>query len=166
MKIKGGAWDEPRSQCRTEERGNARNPSQGYPNVGFRLLRERNWAAAVIQDANAARWLANNVESGASLIAADYRVLEEDPDGDGVATWQEYIALTDPNDPVSRLLADIAFDTDGKPVVSCNDGRGPKTYAARTVRIWGKVNLSDSVWLEVKDNAELYRFFKTTVETR
>ena len=166
MKIKGGAWDEPRSQCRTEERGNARDPSQGYPNVGFRLLRERNWAAAVIQDANAARWLANNVESGASLTAADYRVLEEDPDGDGVATWQEYITLTDPNDPVSRLLADIAFDGDGKPVVSCNDGRGPKTYAARTVRVWGKVNLSDSVWLEVKDNAELYRFFKTSVETK
>ena len=37
MKIKGGAFDEERSQCRTEERGNARAPLQGYHNVGFRI---------------------------------------------------------------------------------------------------------------------------------
>ena len=49
MKIKGGAFDEPRSQCRTEERGNGRDPSQGYSNVGFRILREKNWAASVHQ---------------------------------------------------------------------------------------------------------------------
>ena len=27
-----------------------------------------------------------------------------------------------------------------------------------------KVDFDDSVWIEVKGNAELYRFFKTTVE--
>ena len=162
MKIKGGAFDEPRSQCRTEERGNGRDPMQGYSNVGFRLLREKNQAASVIKDVNAARWLANNVEGGASLTAADYRVLEEDPDGDGVPTWAEYIALTSPNDAASRFNATISIDTDGTPIIGWNT----PTYASRTYKIFGKVDLSDSVWLEVKDNAAQYRFFKVTVELK
>jgi len=161
-KIKGGAFDEPRSQCRTEERGNGRDPSQGYPNVGFRILREKNWAASVIKDANAARWLSNNVKDGALLTAADYRVLEEDPDGDGVPTWAEYIALTVPNDAASRFNATIAINADGTPAIGWNT----PTYASRTYKILGKVALSDSVWLEVKDNASLYRFFKVTVEVK
>jgi len=166
MKIKGGAFDEPRSQCRTEERGNGRNPLQGYPNVGFRLLREKNWAASVIQDANAARWLANNVEGGASLVAADYRELEKDPDGDGFATWQEYIALTNPNDGGSRFTSGIRILADGTPEVFFTDGYVEKQVPSRTYRVWGKVELSDSVWLEVEGNAFLYHFFKTTVETK
>ena len=166
MKIKGGAFDEDRSQCRTEERGNGRDPNCGYPNVGFRLLRTKNGAAAVIRDSNAARWLANNVDGGGSLTAADYRELEVDPDGDGFETWQEYIALTDPNDPVSRFVADISLGADGKPAIIYTDGYQEKTVSSRIYKTWGKVNLSDSVWIEVKDNAELYRFFKTTVETR
>lgn len=32
--------------------------------------------------------------------------------------------------------------------------------------VFGKVDLSDSVWLEVKDNVELYRFFKVEVSTK
>ena len=166
MKIKGGAFDEPRSQCRTEERSNGRDPSRGYYNVGFRLLREKNWAASVIQDVNAARWLAGNVPGGANLAAADYRVLEEDPDGDGQPTWAEYIALTDPNDSMSRLLADISFDENGTPVVSCADGRGIRTYTSRIFTVQGKENLSDSVWIDVRGNASLYRFFRVIVDLK
>ena len=162
MKIKGGAFDEPRSQCRTEERGNGRDPTQGYSNVGFRLLREKNWAASVIKDANAARWLANNVESGATLTAADYRVLEEDPDGDDVPTWAEYIALTDPNKADSHFNATISIGADGMPTIGCNT----PTYASRTYKVFGKVDLSDSIWLEVNENTSLYRFFKVTVEVK
>ena len=166
MKVKGGAFDEPRSQCRTEERGNGRDPSQGYPNVGMRLLREKNWAAAVIQDANAARWLANNVDGGATLTAADYRELEADPDGDGVPTWAEYVALTNPNDPVSKFTTAIRMGADGAPDVFCTDGHVEKQVQSRTYRLWGKVELSDSVWIEVKDNAHLYRFFRYSVEAK
>ena len=162
MKIKGGAFDEPRSQCRTEERGNARDPTRGYSNVGFRLLREKNWAASVIKDANAARWLANNVEGGATLTAADYRVLEEDPDSDGVPTWAEYIALTDPNKADSHFNATISIGANGLPAIGWNT----PTYASRTYKVFGKVDLSDSVWLEVKENTSLYRFFKVTVEVK
>ena len=162
MKIKGGAFDEPRSQCRTEERGNGRDPTQGYHNVGFRILREKNWAASVIKDANAANWLSRNVEGGAVLTTADYKALEEDPDGDGVPTWAEYIALTDPNDIESRFSATISFDADGTPSIGWNT----PTSASRTYKVFGKVDLTDSVWLEVNGNAALYHFFKVVVETK
>ena len=36
----------------------------------------------------------------------------------------------------------------------------------RTAKHQSKVDLSDPVWLEVKDNASLYRFFKVTVEVK
>ena len=166
MKIKGGAFDEDRSQCRTEERGNGRDPTQGYPNVGFRLIRTKNWGASVVQDANAARWLANNVTGGSTLTAADYKVLEEDPDGDGQPTWAEYISLTNPNDPISRFLTDIRMNADGSPDVFCTDGYVEKMASSRVYTLWGKVNLSDTLWLKVNGNAHLYRFFKYTVQTR
>ena len=162
MKIKGGAFDEDRSQCRTEERGNARTPSQGYPNVGFRILRTKNHAASVLQNAQAANWILHNVENGASLTAADWRELEKDHDGDGAPTWAEYISLTAPNDANSRFAATIAIATDGTP----NIGWNTQTYASRKYTVYGKVNLSDSVWLEVNDNAATYRFFKVTVELK
>jgi len=30
--------------------------------------------------------------------------------------------------------------------------------------VFGKVDLSDSIWLEVNENTSLYRFFKVTIE--
>lgn len=162
MKIKGGAFDEDRSQCRTEERGNARDPSQGYYNIGFRILRTKNHAASVLQNAQAANWILRNVENGASLTAADWRELEKDPDADGVPTWAEYIALTDPNEANSRFAATIAIVADGSPNIEWNT----QTYASRKYTVYGKVNLSDSVWLEINDNAATYRFFKVTVELK
>ena len=34
------------------------------------------------------------------------------------------------------------------------------------IRDFGEVNLADSVWLEAKDNVEIYRFFKVEVEVK
>lgn len=42
--VKGGAWDSPRMQCRTENREEGRVPQGIYANVGFRVLREDNLA--------------------------------------------------------------------------------------------------------------------------
>lgn len=39
--VKGGAWNTPRTQCRTENRGETRNASKGYDDVGFRIIREK-----------------------------------------------------------------------------------------------------------------------------
>ena len=37
--VKGGAWDSSRDACRTEYSDDARDPSLGYDNVGFRVVR-------------------------------------------------------------------------------------------------------------------------------
>ena len=37
--IKGGAWDASRDQCRSEYSDDSRDGSQGYQNVGFRVVR-------------------------------------------------------------------------------------------------------------------------------
>ena len=39
--VKGGAWNTPRTQCRTENRSETRNALNGYDNVGFRIIREK-----------------------------------------------------------------------------------------------------------------------------
>ena len=51
---------------------------------------------------------------------------------------------------------------DGAPVVGWNT----PTSASRTYKVFGKVDFSDFVWIEVKDNIALYRFFKAEVEVR
>jgi hypothetical protein len=51
-------------------------------------------------------------------LAGDYNALElADPDGDGLATWQEYIAGTDPTNPNSKFST-IITNAAGKIIVS------------------------------------------------
>ena len=38
--VKGGSWDSERTDCRTENRDFGKNPSHGYKNTGFRVIRE------------------------------------------------------------------------------------------------------------------------------
>ena len=45
----------------------------------------------------------------------------------------------------------------GTPIIGWNT----PTSASRTYKVFGKVDLADSVWLEVNDNAALYRFSKS-----
>jgi hypothetical protein len=40
MAVKGGAWDSPKTDCRTEYRAESRQGDTGYLNVGFRVIRE------------------------------------------------------------------------------------------------------------------------------
>lgn len=39
--VKGGSWDSPKTDCRTEYREESRYQSSGYDNVGFRLILEQ-----------------------------------------------------------------------------------------------------------------------------
>lgn len=39
--VKGGAWNTPRTQCRTENRAESRDAQKSYGDVGFRLIREK-----------------------------------------------------------------------------------------------------------------------------
>ena len=37
--VKGGSWDSTRDECRSEYSDAARNPAEGFPNLGFRVVR-------------------------------------------------------------------------------------------------------------------------------
>ena len=160
MKVKGGSYKTDRGDCRTEERGNARLKTGRFEDVGFRLVRTKNHAAVVIKDANSANWLKRNL--GRTFSASEYADLEVDTDGDGALDWEEYVALTNPTNADSVFFATIAIDSVGAPIV----GISTSTYSSRTYHTYGKVELSDPVWIEVQDNAELYHFFKTSVELK
>lgn len=41
MAVKGGAWNSPRTSCRTEQRSEGRAVGTGYDTVGFRIVREK-----------------------------------------------------------------------------------------------------------------------------
>ena len=41
LAVKGGAWNTPRTECRTENRNETRNADQRYRTVGFRIIREK-----------------------------------------------------------------------------------------------------------------------------
>lgn len=41
MEVKGGAWNSPRTSCRTENRSEVRDPASGYDNVTFRIICEK-----------------------------------------------------------------------------------------------------------------------------
>ncbi len=38
--VKGGSWNSPRTSCRTEQKGEGRDPSSSFSDVGFRIIRE------------------------------------------------------------------------------------------------------------------------------
>lgn len=59
---------------------------------------------------------------------SDFETVEaEDPDGDGLATWQEWVALTDPTDSNDVLRAEVsAYQPDG--YVIAWPGRTNRTY--------------------------------------
>ena len=40
--VKGGAWNTPRTDCRTEYRKEGRDAAQGYEDVGFRVIQVKN----------------------------------------------------------------------------------------------------------------------------
>lgn len=55
MAVKGGAFDSPRTSCRTELKGESRAASSGYANVGFRVVREKQGLAGRTNAANGAQ---------------------------------------------------------------------------------------------------------------
>ena len=65
-------------------------------------------------------WLDDAFPSSALSPVEFDALAESDPDGDGLATWAEYLCGTDPADPSSRLLATIDIAPDGAPVVGWN----------------------------------------------
>lgn len=79
-----------------------------------------------------------------------------DTDGDGYATWEEYVTGTCPTNTASLFLTRIAF-SNGVPVITWYPDMGE----TRTYSIEGKAALSDSAWLAPTNAAT--RFFRVRV---
>ncbi|MGN0846807.1 MAG: hypothetical protein ACI4RA_05420, partial [Kiritimatiellia bacterium] len=84
----------------------------------------------------------------------------------GVALWASYVAGLDPEDPESRLLADIWMDAAGEPVVTWSPdlSKDAAIDVPRVYTVYGKARLDDPAWTPVTDgNRAEMRFFKVGV---
>jgi hypothetical protein len=86
----------------------------------------------------------------------DYEAADlDDPDGDGFANWQEYVAGSDPKDAASHFR-----------IVSFNDAAltySPSNQPGRVYTVLGKTNLTDAgSWVSPTNAA--HRFFKVKVQ--
>ena len=102
---------------------------------------------------------------GSASATGDYETIAKgDADGDGLATWAEYLLGTDPTNASSRLEATIRMDG-MTPIVECNaDTNRLATFGYQPV-VKGKQALDSAVdWADM--DSLLHRFFKVSVEKK
>jgi len=101
-------------------------------------------------------WL-NLYPSALAAAGGDYEsAAQDDTDSDGQATWQEYVAGSDPTNFYSVFRAGIVV-SNGIGWITWAPDLGP---FARRYTVEGKTNLTDEVWSERKSGM---RFFKVKV---
>ena len=91
----------------------------------------------------------------------DYSNLNYDHDGDGMTTFEEYVAGTNPADNADRFVAFIKIE-DGGPSISWSPNLNTNGIE-RIYTVWGKTNLFDEVGWTSQTNSG-HRFFKVSVE--
>ena len=116
---------------------------------------------------------ATNYTGFAEIFGSDFTAAltkptgKRDGAGNAMLVWQDYVAGTDPTSLDDVFRASIAFDANGKPVISHTPELSPAEAAKRTYRTFGKVRLNDPRWTEIAaGEEENYNFFKVTVEMK
>jgi len=109
-------------------------------------------------------WLDEYFPGNASAAEGYETIAKADADGDGLATWAEYLLGTDPTNASSRLEATIRMDG-MTPIVECNaDTNRLATFGYQPV-VKGKQALDSAVdWADM--DSLLHRFFKVSVEKK
>ena len=109
-------------------------------------------------------WLDEYFPGNASAAEGYETIAKADADGDGLATWAEYLLGTDPTNASSRLEATIRMDGT-TPIVECNaDTNRLATFGYQPV-VKGKQALDSAVdWADM--DSLLHRFFKVSVEKK
>ena len=108
-------------------------------------------------------WLDEYFPGNASA-AEDYETIAKaDADGDGLATWAEYLLGTDPTNALSKLEATIRMDGTTPIVESNADTNRLATFGYQSV-VKGKEALDSAV--DWADMDSLHRFFKVFVEKK
>jgi len=99
---------------------------------------------------------------GSASATGDYETIASgDADGDGLATWAEYLLGTDPTNASSRLVATIRMDGT-TPIVECNADTNRLAAFGYQPVVKGKQGLDTSE--EWATTNLLHRFFKIFVE--
>ena len=108
-------------------------------------------------------WLDEYFPGGASA-AGDYETLANgDSDGDGLATWAEFLLGTDPTNALSRLEATIRMDG-MTPIVESNADTNRLATFGYQPAVKGKQTLDATAeWAATNSS---HRFFKVFVEMR
>ena len=108
-------------------------------------------------------WLDEYFPGGASA-AGDYETLANgDSDGDGLATWAEFLLGTDPTNALSRLEATIRMDG-MTPIVESNADTNRLATFGYQPAVKGKQTLDATAeWADMNSS---HRFFKVFVEMR
>jgi hypothetical protein len=75
-----------------------------------------------------------------------------DQDGDGRATWEEYVGGTHPTDPASVFTA-LIFKNEA----TLEIGWTPDLTPARTYTVEGKADLSDASWGPTNSATRFFR---------
>ena len=91
---------------------------------------------------------------------------EADQDGDGIRNLYEFVSGTDPTNETSVFKASIAFDDEGRPVISWSPELSDSEKAKRVYKKYGKARLNDNAWSLIDGDEPSYNFFKVTVEMR
>lgn len=91
---------------------------------------------------------------------------KHDGAGNAMLVWQDFVAGTDPTNPDDVFTASITFDAEGKPVISWTPELSEAEAAKRSYKTYGKVQLTDSDWTLIADDADSYNFFRVTVEMK
>ena len=108
-------------------------------------------------------WLDEYSPGGASATEGYETIANSDADGDGLATWAEFLLGTDPTNALSRLEATIRMDGTTPIVESNADTNRLATFGYQPV-VKGKQTLDSAVdWANMDS---LHRFFKVFVEKK
>jgi hypothetical protein len=91
------------------------------------------------------------------MAGGDYEIAALiDPDLDGMSTWQEYVAGSDPTNHESVFRSLIAISNDNTRITWT-----PDLGSARVYTVLGRTNLTDGVWGPTNSSS---RFFRVNVD--
>lgn len=108
-------------------------------------------------------WLDEYFPDGASATKDYETIANSDADGDGLATWAEYLLGTNPTNALSRLEATIRMDG-MTPIVESNADTNRLATFGYQPAVKGKQTLDATA--EWADTNSSHRFFKVFVEKR
>ena len=130
--------------------------------AGFESVIASNCTPAAVEAGGATipiSWLERRYSGEAATSNEWVALALRDTDGDGFATWQEFLAGSDPTNAESRLFSTVKLE-DGNPVFGFSPTNATLDLRGYRYAPTGKTNLEDSVWSPFGQG---HRFYRITI---